>query len=299
MARWPGPPPPLPSDARGRPFGIHEHPELTRGRLRSSDLWIPARGTRLERGSTSLRARCAAHALTLPRGTVFSGITAASLLGLPLPFWAEEAGEIDVTVPAGTRAPRRNGVVAHSRALAQDQVVMSQGLLVTSPARTFLDLGATLPLVPLVAVGDRILSRRAPLATAEALERAVFGSSTRGSRHAREAFLLLDDGSESPKETELRLLLGGAGFGPFAANHAVLDAFGRFVARVDLALVDERIALEYEGDHHRAPAQWRRDVARRRRLEALGWTYLPVTQADIAEPYAMLADLRAALSPRS
>jgi very-short-patch-repair endonuclease len=288
----------LPAEVRGRPFRIQDHPDLSRARLRAADLWIPARGTRLDRQSASLRDRCAAHALTLPAAAAFSGLTAAALLRLPLPRWAEDAELLDVTVLRGTRAPRRKGVVAHERALTRDDVVRSRGLTLTSPARTFLDLGAVLPLAPLVAVGDRILARRAPLATRAQLEQAVAASTGRGSRRAREALLLVIDGSESPKETELRLLLCDAGFGPFAANHVVLDPLGRFVARVDLALVDDRIAVEYEGDHHRDPGQWRRDLARRRRLEALGWTYLPVTQADLADPRPLLADLRAALTHR-
>ncbi|WP_456285697.1 hypothetical protein M1D46_12675 [Microbacterium sp. JZ70] len=53
-----------------------------------------------------------------------------------------------------------------------------------------------------------------------------------------------------------------------------------------------------EGDHHRDRDQWRRDLARRRRLEALGWIYLPVTQADLSDPADLLADLRAAVTRR-
>ena len=131
------------------------------------------------------------------------------------------------------------------------------------------------------------------------LDASIAGWSGRGARRAREALTLLDDGGESAKETEMRLLLLRAGIGQLAANHTVRDAQGRFVARVDLALVHLRIAIEYEGDHHRDPAQWRRDIARRRRLEALGWTYLPVTQADLSDPRSLLADLRAAIASRS
>ncbi|GAA4767543.1 hypothetical protein [Microbacterium gilvum] len=75
----------------------------------------------------------------------------------------------------------------------------------------------------------------------------------------------------------------------------MLDSAGAFVARVDLALPELRMAIEYEGDHHRDKAQWRKDLARRRRLEALGWTYVSVTQADLDDPRALLADLRAAI----
>lgn len=295
MARHPSE---LPEPLQGRAFGIHESDVVTPGRLRASDLWIPVRGTRLPREMRTLWDRCAAHQLTLPAGAVFSGFTAASLLPLPLPRWAEALPTIEVTVPRGTRAPRRSGVTARQRALTDEDVVEVLGLAVTSPVRTFLDLAALLPLDALVAVGDRIVARRSPFSTMARLEAAIAESSARGVRTAREAIGLVDDGSESPKETELRLLLLRAGMGPLTTNHTVTETDGRFVARVDLAIVGMRIAIEYEGDHHRDPAQWRRDIARRRRLEALGWFYLSVTQADLTDPRALLADLRAAMSRR-
>lgn len=293
-----GRPAQLPEHLRSRAFGIHESTYVSPSRLRASDLWTPAWGTRLPVDMTALHDRCAAHQLTLPAGAAFSGVTAAVLLGLPLPRWAAAMPDIDVTVPRGARAPRRRSVIAHQRTLMAEDVTTLRGLAVTSPVRTFLDLAVVLPLGDLVVVGDRIVARRALLAPMTSLQGAVQRSAGRGVRAAREALLLVDDGSESPKETELRLLLQRAGIGPLATNATVRDAYGRFVARVDLALVDLRIAVEYEGDHHRDPTQWRRDLARRRRLEALGWIYVPVTQADLSDPRALLADLRAAVSRR-
>lgn len=174
-----------------------------------------------------------------------------------------------------------------------------RGIRVTSPVRTFIDLAAFLPPNALVAVADRIVSRRTPLATEAAVRQAIDRSDgMRGIKNARIAAEQMDAGSESPKETELRLILCSAGFGPFETNHAVYDAQSRFVARVDLALRSIRIAVEYEGDHHRDREQWRRDIARRRRLEAEGWHYLPVTQADLSDPRQLLRDLSAAIAAR-
>ncbi|UUT35784.1 hypothetical protein [Microbacterium elymi] len=91
-----------------------------------------------------------------------------------------------------------------------------------------------------------------------------------------------------------------AGFAPPAVNRDVVDGDAAFVARVDLAYPDLKIAIEYEGDQHREDrTQWRKDLARRRRLEALGWVYLAVTQADLDDPEDFLADLRTALARRS
>ena len=108
---------------RGRSFGISKAEGVSRSRLRASDLWIPTPGTRLPTEQSSLRDRCAAHQLTLPAGAAFSHLTAARRLGLPLPRPAQ-VDEIDVTVPRGTRAPRRKGVVSHQRVIGEGDVIV-------------------------------------------------------------------------------------------------------------------------------------------------------------------------------
>ncbi|MDN3494655.1 hypothetical protein QL996_01830 [Planococcus sp. APC 4015] len=289
-------PTPLPLEFRGRPF-VAPSADLTRGRTRAADLWSPTRGTRLPSDRRDIESRCRAHALTLPPVATFSHFSAAALWDIPLPRTAGDV--IHVTTPSGRRAPRRRDVVGHQSALAEDDVRVLRGIRVTSPVRTFIDLAAFLPPNALVAVADRIVSRRTPLATEAAVRQAIDRSDgMRGIKNARIAAEQMDAGSESPKETELRLILCSAGFGPFETNHAVYDAQSRFVARVDLALRSIRIAVEYEGDHHRDREQWRRDIARRRRLEAEGWHYLPVTQADLSDPRQLLRDLSAAIAAR-
>ena len=110
------------------------------------------------------------------------------------------------------------------------------------------------------------------------------------------ALELLDGRAESPKESELRTILHQAGLPRPEVHFVVRDSAGRFVARVDLAYPGRKIAIEYEGDYHRDRAQWRRDIARRRRLEALGWTVLQATQQDLSTPAPFLSDLSAALA---
>ncbi len=285
----------LPRHLRGRAFRLADAPEVSRRRSRASDLWTPVRGARLPIDQQGLASICHAVALSLPAGAAFSHTTAAVLWGLPLPLGQQAERTVHVTTPTGTRARRGRLIIGHQRELAADQVRQRRGLPLTSPSRTFCDLSEILDLDDLVAVGDRVAHDHGAAAIEAELARRP---RNRQSRVLREAVALIDDRAESPKETELRLLLVRAGFGPFAANFVVRDASGRFIARVDLALPAQRIAVEYEGDHHRDRDQWRRDLARRRRLEALGWIYLPVTQADLSDPADLLADLRAAVARR-
>jgi very-short-patch-repair endonuclease len=55
----------------------------------------------------------------------------------------------------------------------------------------------------------------------------------------------------------------------------------RFVARVDLAWPEQRVAVEYDGLWHGTPAQFHRDRRRLNALVAAGWTVIHVTSAQL------------------
>ncbi|MDG4789928.1 DUF559 domain-containing protein [Micromonospora sp. WMMD1102] len=96
------------------------------------------------------------------------------------------------------------------------------------------------------------------------------------------------------------LLVVDAGLPPPTAQHEVYDSRGRFVGRVDLAYPGLRIALEYEGHHHRERAHFRQDVSRYNELRAAGWTVLRFTADDVLRhPARLLAQLTQALRERS
>ncbi len=65
---------------------------------------------------------------------------------------------------------------------------------------------------------------------------------------------LADGLAESPQETRLRLRLHRSGLPPPVAQYEV-RCDGRFVARVDLAWPEQRLALECDGAWHGAPDQ--------------------------------------------
>jgi very-short-patch-repair endonuclease len=84
------------------------------------------------------------------------------------------------------------------------------------------------------------------------------------------------------------------------------DVAGRFVARVDLAYPlaypRVRLAIEYDGDHHRDRATFQRDVARLNALRLCGRTVLRFTADDVLRhPHRVLAQVRILLgvTPRT
>lgn len=65
------------------------------------------------------------------------------------------------------------------------------------------------------------------------------------------------------------------------ANREVLDSRGSFLALPDRVWPEYRVAYEYEGEHHRGRAQFRRDVHRVERLLDHGWTVVRATGDDL------------------
>jgi very-short-patch-repair endonuclease len=72
-------------------------------------------------------------------------------------------------------------------------------------------------------------------------------------------------------------------------QHEVWHA-GRFIARIDAAYPERRIAVEVDGfEAHSSPEAFQRDRTRQNRLVALGWTVLRFTWADVVQRPAIVA----------
>lgn len=264
-------PSPLPQHLLESPFRVRDS-GLSPRRLRALDLDRSVWGVRAATPAADLRSRCRLIATRLRHDAVFTHVTAALLHGMPVPWLAERDPRIHVTVPAPAPAPHARGLRGHSLALTAGDVVMVHGIRTTSVERTWCDLGASLDLGDLVAAGDHLIHRRLPLTTrAHLADRMRRLGPVRGIRALRAALPLLDDRAESPQESRLRVLLHLAGLPAPQVNHALVETETGWTTRPDFSFPDARLVLEYQGDYHRARAQWRKDMTRRSRLEARGW----------------------------
>ncbi|PPG05303.1 hypothetical protein C5E06_02870 [Pseudoclavibacter sp. RFBI5] len=119
-----------------------------------------------------------------------------------------------------------------------------------------------------------------------------------GAATLRSALELSRSGSEFPKETQLRLLIIGGGFSePVMQHRLVVPGHGQ--ARLDLADVREKIAIEFEGEgHFTDAASARMDLARTEALQRAGWRVIRVTEADLKSPRRLLESIRLALAER-
>jgi very-short-patch-repair endonuclease len=118
-----------------------------------------------------------------------------------------------------------------------------------------------------------------------------------GARKAELALQLVEPLAESPQESRLRvyLVLGGLPR-PTVQFRVIHD--GRFVARVDLAWPQQRLAVEYDGEWHSGRGQLAKDRQRIRALSAAGWYVYPVTKYDMRSPDVLVKDIGQVLASR-
>jgi hypothetical protein len=221
--------------------------------------------------------------LLVPDG-VISHHSAAVLRGACAP----ETDDIHVSVRKDPHVfrPRRSGLVVHQVTHLEQST--HEGLPVTPPGRTFLDLAAHLELAELVASGDALVRRAG--ATPGRLADLADTSSGRGVRLAREAAALVRSGVDSPMESRLRMLLVLAGLPEPVVGSRRLLRRRRLARRPDLHYPEQKIAIEYDGRHHLEDTkQWHRDIGRRENLEGEGWRVRVVTARDVYKsPFALL-----------
>lgn len=237
------------------------------------------------------RVMCEAASLILPPGGAIAGLSAAHIWGVtPLPV-----DDVIVLVPRGRRMKAQPGLLVRHGALPPEDVLTPLGLPVTSPMRTALDLARELPLVEAVIVLDTFLKKNR-LNQQRFVDYLDAHVGWPGLKAARLALSRSDPLAESPMETRLRLLLLDAGL-PAPVSQFKIYHGRRFVARVDFAYPSRRIALEYEGDHHRRQDVFRADLERLNQLRLLGWTVLRFGADDVLRfPDNLVAQVRAVLN---
>jgi hypothetical protein len=193
---------------------------------------------------------------------------------------------VEITCPRWRRA-RHEGLVIHETgALDSWDLRVIDEIPVTSIERTLLDLGAVVgPALVEMAV-DVALRRK--LTTLPRL-RGVLGRLGRSGRNGAGVLRRIVDprdpgqpAPESPWETRMLQVLRRHDLPAPVPQHEIYTSDGVFVARVDAAFPQWRIALEYQSlQHHVGAEAVLRDDRRRRRLFALGWSLVPTDVDDL------------------
>ncbi|MFB9318745.1 endonuclease domain-containing protein [Cryptosporangium minutisporangium] len=239
-------------------------------------------------GDTHL-VRCRAIGLVLPSGAAITGRSAACLDGLPID---QKDALVHVLAPLGTRLERPQCRVARTGWLPHGHIRPGSDPPVTASTRTAWEIASESDVVEAVVALDVLFRANRPRQEAMGSWVAAYPDSA-----AASAIALADGRSESPQESRARVRIVLEGFPPPTPQYEVV-ANGRFVARVDLAWPEVKVAVEYDGAWHAEPGQMAKDRARLNRLMDAGWTVLHLTSATLKHPSlfaAFCAQLRSAL----
>ncbi|MBO0841573.1 MAG: DUF559 domain-containing protein [Nocardioides sp.] len=236
--------------------------------------------------------RAAAALVPFPATAWASHATAARYWELPIPALPHE----HVSVLAKGERRRRPDIACHH--VSSGLVQVKQGVRVSSPAQTFVELAELLHLVDLVVVGDHLV--RKEKCTLKRLSEVCAKATSPGAKAARAALGYVREGVDSPMETRLRMLIVLAGLPEPRVNPLVGDGETLEFRKYDLCWPEVKLIVEYDGRHHiEREEQWEKDLERREKIDDDGWRIIVVTSKDIYRtPGATVAKLHRLLSER-
>jgi hypothetical protein len=268
---------------------------VSASRMRARDLRRPFHGARTLATSYVVRDLAIALAPLLGPTHRFSHLTAAELHGMRLPE-GRRAPVLHVTGSGMRRGMRRPGVVGHIGAAAVRPARVG-GLPMSAPVDAWCECAELLQVDDLVVMADGLLARRDPVATVEELAAAVRRrAGRRGTARLRLALDLVRPGTDSARETLLRLLLVRAGV-PEPEVNAPLLVDGRTIAHGDLVWPAHRLVVEYDGRHHaESPDQFTIDIRRLNDITDAGYRVIRVDRRLLASRADLLRRVRAALA---
>jgi very-short-patch-repair endonuclease len=229
--------------------------------------------------------------LASPLDAVISHQTALRLYGLEL----GELFPLHISTRTRTHARRAN-IRPHQR-LAPIAVRQVQGVPVTAPLRTLVDIATKVTLVELIQAAEHMVYRG--FVTIDDLTVYALEHHLDGVQRVRRVLGWIRAGVESPRESTLRLMIVFARLPEPRCNYVIHDANGRFLARGDLVYPEHRVVVEYDGWHHeRSTHQRQSDLSRRERLDAAGWRVIVVTSHDMKTPEQVVRRVHRALVER-
>lgn len=219
--------------------------------------------------------------------------SAAQIYHAPLPRSAEVAQIHISSLHALASVSDVPHVVANRPRFVDPREIRNvEGLRVSCPERTFLELATRLRIKDLIIAGDHLVrlprialeNRTTPWTTPDSLRSYLdFRRGSNGVVAARHALEQVRIGSDSPPETLLRLEITDSGLPepqlqvPLGHRHKRHEG--------DMGYITERVILQYEGEHHFTAEQQARDERRNAAFEHAGWTVIRVNRVDLAEGF--------------
>jgi very-short-patch-repair endonuclease len=214
----------------------------------------------------------------------------------------DASDRVEITVPRNCR-PRLRKVTIHRLAdLRDDQTTVRRRIPVTNPLRTMVDLAAVLPPDKVEDALDGGL-RWPSLFSVAAVEATLDKLAGRGRSGTGVLRNVLDNRmfgntvSDSDLEKRMGMLLRRASLPKAEFHYVVCTPAGLFLAEVDFAYPDIKLAIEVDGfDAHGTPRAMAKDFVRQNGLVPYRWHVLRFTWRQVKdEPEMVAAAIRAAL----
>lgn len=250
----------------------------------------PAARHRLMVRAALLRERCE---------SVASHASAAVCWGLPVQRIPDV---VTLTTSNPGNGHRRGQLRRVGAPLETNECTWQDDVALTTLARTVVDVARDCDFVSAVMTADAALARGLQRGELDqALDRA---GRWPGITRAREVARFADGRSESPYESWLRVQLCQMGLAP-TPQLVIRDSFGQQLARVDLALEELRLVIEFDGkdkydvlvtDGRRPADVFRAEKERDRRLREVGWSVLHLSATDVQDPERLRRLVRTAMA---
>jgi very-short-patch-repair endonuclease len=293
-----------PIDAAIARLASSQHGVVSRAQLRDLGLADGGISARVRRGTLHRRHHgvyAVGHPILGARGHWMAAVLACgptavlshAAAGALWDLRRSDTATVDVTVPGAGGRRRRKGIRVHRARSLDGQTTTEHGIRVTTPARTILDLAATLDRRGI----ERLLDRAEDLRLGDVLPLDALARARTGHRGAHRLLAALDRHAPGTTLTKSDLeelflaLCREAGLPEPRVNDDV-EGF-----EADFVFADHRLIVETDSwRHHKSREAFERDRRRDAIHAAAGWRTLRFTWRQIEnEPRTVAAAVEAAL----
>jgi hypothetical protein len=199
---------------------------------------------------------------------VIAGRAAAALHGA---LWVDATTPIEMIWRCG-RPPA--GIVVRTERIHAEDIMVINGMAVTTPERTAFDIARHLPRDLAVRHLDA-LARATGIKATNVQSLADRYPRARGLPRSRIALPLMDGGAESPQETRVRLILIDDGLPPPRTQIRVSD--GVREAFIDMGYDEPMVGFDYDGEQHQTNRnRYVHDIGRAELVDREGWIDIKV-----------------------
>ena len=236
--------------------------------------------------------KCEAAGLVLATDAQLTSTSAATILGVPL---ADEHDDVQAVRPDHSAQEHYRGITIRRVSAPLEPGTPWESTVLAAPNRMAFDLAARVRLTEAVARLDAV--GRAGLLSPEEFHTWLATRRDNNICHVRQAAEQLDLRAQSIPESVVRVVLRTAGLD--VEPQVEVRWAGRFVARVDLAVVGAKVAIEYDGAWHALREQLEKDRRRLNALREAGWVVVHVTAAMLHQPQEIVDAVRRAIATQA